>query len=295
MRSSKFFLFAIAVASPLFPGSELAAHGAYHDVVADLKKDLNQDPNDAELRFKLAEAHAAHDEWRACEKELRLVERLEPGKYPVVYLRGLALHVAGKEKEAKSELDTFLAGNPNHGDALATRGRVLISLGRPEEAAIDLQRAVDLAESPNPDLILELANTYRSLGRLEDASGILDLGLKTAGDSTSLLLCALDIEKEARLWDDALGRVDSLQHASPRPEPWMAERARLLALSGRGDASRQAWMTLRKRIFSLPNLERGTPENVRLLAEADRATGRAAPAPVMAPPAVKNFSHTTSN
>lgn len=261
-----------------------SGHGAYHDVVAALSAELQRNPNDAALRYKLAEAHAGHEDWRSCIREIKLVERLAPSVYPTDFLRGFALHLAGKEEEAEKVLDVFLAGSPRHQDALATRGRVLVKLGRPAEAAADFQRAVDLATVPQPDMIAELATCHAQAGKTKEACETIDAGLRAAGDVPSLLLCALEIETKAGAWDAALGRIDALQKSAPREEPWMARRAELLHQAGRSDESQTAWRSLRDRLLSLPNLERGTPQNASLLAESRRSLGESAPTPVSVPP-----------
>lgn len=259
-------------------------HGAYHDVVAKLSAELQQNPNDASVRYKLAEAHVGHEDWRACIKEIKLVEHLAPGIYPTDFLRGLALHIAGKEEEAKEVLDGFLAGNPRHSNALATRGRVLVKLGQPTEAAADFQQAVDLATAPQPEMIAELATCHAQAGKIEEACRAIDAGLKAAGDVPSLLLCALEIETKAGAWDAALRRIDSLEKHSPAAEPWMARRAELLNQAGRSAESLTAWRSLRDRLLSLPNLERGTPTNLSLLNQSRSALGESTPSPVSAPP-----------
>lgn len=269
---------ACLVSAPLY------GHGAYHDVVDELSAKLRGSPNDVALRFKLAEAHAGHDEWRACLAELKLIERLAPGTYPTGYLRGLSLHTAGNEEAAKSSLDEFLKANPGHGDALATRGRILMKLGIPSDAAKDFQKAFDMAVTPNTDLILDLAQAYDQSNEPEKASIVIDKGLKTSGDTPSLLECALAIESAHGEWDAALGRIDALRNSAPVPEPWMARRAEMLGHAGRPAEAKAAWIALRDRLLALPNLERGYPENAGLLKRSRLALGESSPLPVSAPP-----------
>ncbi len=260
-------------------------HGAYHDVVTAIQAELHVHPGDTALRYKLAEAHVGHDDWRACLKQIKLVERLAPGVYPTGYLRGLALHLAGKDEAAKEALNDFLTKNPDHVDALATRGRVLVKLGFPLDAVMDFQKAVKLADSPNTEWIVDLALVLSDSGKPTEASRAIDEGIMTAGDVPSLLECALEIETAAGLWDSALGRMEGLQKLAPCPEPWMAKRAELMTRAGRADDARAAWTVLRDRLISLPSLERGTPQNVQLLQQARQSLGETAPMPVAAPPA----------
>jgi tetratricopeptide (TPR) repeat protein len=275
----------LSVAVILLISHTLHAHGAFHDVVDALNKELREKPDDTALRFKLAEAYAGHEDPRACMMQLKLIERLSPGRFPTGYLRGLSLYIAGNDNLAKQVLDDFLILNPGHGDALVTRGKILMKLGQPSDAARDFQTAFDMAQGPNTDLILDLAKAYDQIGEPEKACTIIDKGLKTAGDTPSLLECALLIESSHGEWDAALGRIDSLQNKSPIPEIWMAERARTLAKAGRHEEAAARWSTLRDRLLSLPTLERGYPHNADLLHQSRQALGEAAPATVFAPPA----------
>jgi tetratricopeptide (TPR) repeat protein len=171
-----------------------AGHGAYHDVVAAIQTKLKSQPENAELHFKLAQAHIGHDEWRACLDEVEQVERLAPGAYPTGYLRGLALHTGGREQEAKDTLDAFLAKNPDHSQALATRARTQVKLGLPDQAVADFEKALKTTASPDSELVLDLAAVYNKLGRTADASRAIDRALPTSGNTSALLRRALEIE-----------------------------------------------------------------------------------------------------
>ncbi|MGL4399419.1 MAG: tetratricopeptide repeat protein [Luteolibacter sp.] len=260
-------------------------HGAYHDVVDKIEAKLKVAPDDAALHLKLAEAHAGHDEWQKCLEEISQVERLTPGKFPTGYLRGLALFIGGEDEKAKAALDVFLAENPKHIEALATRGRVLARLNHPIEAAADLQAAVKSSPAPNSELVMDLARAYQQSGKPEEATRCIDEALKISSDAPSLLACALEIETAAAMWDSALGRIAGLQKNAPSPEPWMAKRAELLTKAGRPEDSRAAWTALRDHLISQPSLKRGNPQNTKLLAQARQAIGEANPKPVAIPPA----------
>jgi predicted Zn-dependent protease len=261
-----------------------AGHGAYHDVVAAITAELQKKPDDAALHYRLAEAHAGHEDWQACFEEIKHVERLAPGAYPTGYLRGLALHAAGNDAEAKRELDALLSTHPKHVDALATRGRVLMKLGEPAAASQDFRKAMQYAVSPSAGLVTEAAKVIAAAGNLEDASRLLDERLKANPDDPELLACALEIDRQRGAWDAALRRVDALQKTAPKPEPWMARRAELLQAAGRPDEARAAWTALRSHLLSLPNLERGTPLLAGILAQTEKALGKESPSPVIAAP-----------
>lgn len=282
---TSFRTFTAVVLAAVLAASESRGHGAYHDLVDRIRTKLKATPDDAALRYQLAEAHAGHEEWQSCLAEIDRVESLAPGVHPTGYLRGAALLIGHKYERAKDSLDGFLKIHPEHAEALATRGRVLVKLEQPAAAAADFKRAMELTPSPGSDLVMDLALAYQLSGKPEEAGKAIDNALESSPDKPSLLECALKIEIAAGMWDSALGRIDGLQTAAPRPEPWMAKRAELLAKSGRAADARKAWAALRDHLSALPSLERGTPQNSRLLAQAKQALGEANPKPVSVPPA----------
>ena len=81
----------------------------------------------------------------------------------------------------------------------------------------------------------------------------------------------MDFELAAQRYDDVLKRIDAMQASAPRPEPWMAKRASILAQAGRADDAKAAWTALRDHLLALPNLERGSHAMSRLLEEAQAA------------------------
>lgn len=268
-----------------FTGQLLHAHGAYHDVVGEIEARLAGSPDDPALHYKLAEAHLGHEEWLLGLDEIQTVEGLAPGEYPTGYLRGWALHLGGRQQEALESLDGFLSATPDHAKALAIRGRVRMKLADPDAAAADFAKALQLGNDPEPEHFVELAEARVAAKDSPGAVAALDEGIRKLGPLPQLLLAALDIESTTQAWDSALARIDILQGSSPRPEPWMARRATLLATAGRHEVSRAAWTALRDHLLSLPSLERGTPRNLQLLKDARHALGESVPEPVAAPPA----------
>ena len=100
---------------------------------------------------------------------------------------------------------------------------------------------------------------------------MLSTGIEKIGPIPQLVLKAMDYELAAQRYDDVLKRIDAMQTCAPRPEPWMAKRASILAQAGRADDAQAAWSTLRDHLLALPNLERGSHAMSRLLEEAQTA------------------------
>lgn len=271
----------------LLGGPQLAAgHGAYHDVVEELTRRLEATPDDADLRFTLACAHQEHGEWALALAELERVERLAPARHPTGWVRGQALATGGHWQAAKGELDRFLTTLPGHAGALALRGRVLLHLGQAKAALDDFQAALKANANPSPELCLEATAAMQAAEGTKPAAELLaSLIDRQTRPDPGLLARALELDVESGRLAQALTRVDALQATAPRPEPWMARRAELLAQAGRNAESRAAWQALHDHLAALPSLERGIPLLVPLAAQARQALGLAAPAVVAAPPA----------
>ncbi len=264
----------------------LLGHGAYHDVVHEITLKLAQTPDDAALRFKLACAHQEHGEWTSSLAELERVERLAAGKFETGFVKGQSLATGGHWLSAKATLDEFLRSHVDHAGALAQRARVLMKLEQKAEALADFQKALVKADNPAAELFLETSSALVKSGELEQAVLVLRRGIERLGFEPALLVPSLDLELAARHFDEALVRAKAMQKTAPRPEPWMLRRAEILQQAGRADDAKAAWRSLRNHLLALPNLERGTPLLAQIFTDTQRALGLAAPAPVIAAPAL---------
>lgn len=259
--------------------SLLIGHGSYHDNVTLLEDQIKADPRNAGLHFELACAHQEHGEWKAALIECERVRRLAADGFDTGLVEGKALASGGHFEAAKSLLDSFLEKQPHIAAARVERGRVLMKLQMPAEAEKDFEAALQLEKQAPVDWWLEAAQAGKAVEVLRRA-------LNSIGNDPQLLSASLEAELKEGNATEAIQRVDALQRIAPRCEPWMARRAELLQAAGRHEEARNAWMALRSHLLSLPNLERGTPLLVGVLAQTEKALGLAAPAPVVAPPAL---------
>lgn len=244
----------------------LQAHGSYHEELETVDEHLATAPNDPKLWYRRGFLNVLHGEWHAALVDLEKADRLAPGQLPTDWLRGQALDAGGQPEAAKAVLDDFISHNPDHGGARTSRARVLIKLNQPEAALTDYRLALKHTPNAEPDLVQEVAEVLISQKLTTEASDFLSVHLKRLGNVPSLALKALEIEVALGRFDDALAHLDVLQQSAPRPEPWMAKRAALLAQAGRIIESKVAWKALFDHIQALPNLERGS-HAMQLIAE----------------------------
>ncbi len=276
---------AFAVFLIVFVPSTGHADGAYHDVLKRLNSLLEASPNDDSLHFQLAVAHVDHGDWAACLAEVERVERLAPGKHPTRFLEGRAFCTGGDFQMALYALDDVLEAQPNHAPALAERGKVYLKLRAPEKALHDYQAAFKEKNSTQRQWFLDAAAGLVALGLPETGIDLFEQGLRQSGADPDFLIQQLEAAIWVQNYEIALRNADLLKDFWPRPEPWMARRAQILSQAGRPMEARAAWTALHDHLMALPNLERGIPLLVPILAEVRQALGLNVPAPVIAPPA----------
>lgn len=241
-------------------------HGTFHDRLAEIERQIAQQPDTAALYEQRALIYYSHEDWQAALVDLEKADRLSQGQIDTDLLRGQALDAGGQTAAAKAVLDGFISRHPDHGGALASRARVWMKLKMPKDALIDFQSALSQTPNAEPDLVQEVVEALISQQQNEEAADLLEVHLKRLGNSPGLVMKALELEVVLGRYDAALTRVNVLQQTAPRPEPWMAKRASVLAQAGRTRESQAAWQALITHIQALPNLERGA-HAMQLIAE----------------------------
>ena len=252
------------------PSSTLA-HGGYNDLIDAQTRKVEQNPSDVGLRFELANLHGLHGDLALALKDLDRVDALARGKFLTDFLRGQAYFVARDFARAKDALERQLLSHPESAHAWLLKARAERELGQHETSLADYREALKRTESPEPDIVQEVAGALAARGNKEEAAQVLAAGIERLGKIPSLMLRALDLEIEIKNFDAALRRIEEAREAAPRPEPWMARRAAVLGQAGRLEESRAAWKALLAHLDALPEHDRTSRAMVQLAAEARKA------------------------
>jgi tetratricopeptide (TPR) repeat protein len=242
-----------------------------HDLIEAQKEKVEKAPSDPALRFELANLYGSHGELKLALKNLDRVDALAPGKFQTDFLRSQAFLVVGDFARAKEALNRLLASHPENPQAWLLRARAEQHLGQDKASLADFREALKRTPSPEPDLIQEVANALATQGFQDEAAQVLAAGIEKLGRIPSLVLRALDLEIARKNFDAALRLVAEMQKDAPRPEPWMARRATILAQAGRTDEARAAWKALSDHLASLPASERTSNAMTRFADEARQA------------------------
>ncbi len=227
-------------------------------------------PLDAQLHVQRAELERQHADWPAALADYERAGELDP-TIDMDLSRGRTLLESGQPREALPLLERFLAHSPEHPPALLYRARALVKLDRRPEALKDYRAALKYTPLPEPDLVRETADIMAADGLQQEALDVICSGIEKLGAIPALTLRAMDLEIATQNFPAALRRSDTMQQTAPRPEPWMARRASILAQAGRIDESRAEWLKLVDHLASLPNLERGSHAMSSLLEDAVQA------------------------
>ncbi|MDQ3685768.1 MAG: tetratricopeptide repeat protein [Acidobacteriota bacterium] len=253
------------------------AHDGVHEQIAEVTRQIERDPQNAALYLKRGELHRLHRDWNKATLDYDRAARLNPQLAAVDHARGKMLYESGKHEPAKLRLDRFLSRQPEHVEALVTRGRVLAKLSRHAEAARDFTAAIALSSPrPQPEMYIERAEALAAAGeefRAEALRG-LDEGIEKLGSLVTLQLAALDLELAEKLYDRALARLERITAAAPRKETWLARRGEILERAGRNAEARDAYAAALAAIETLPphrrRVKAATELETRLRAALER-------------------------
>lgn len=240
--------------------SSVNAHGDFHDQIATVTRQIDQDPTDAMPYLKRGELHRVHRDWAAALNDYARVAQLEPNFATINFFRGRMLLEADRPKAARECLDRFLTKQPDHAEALIARARVLVKLGKANAAAKDFTRALARLREPKPEHYLERAEAVMATGgrRVKEALRGLDEGMKRLGSVLTLQSRAIDLELSRENYDAGLARLEQLIAQSPRKETWLARKGEILRQAGREKEAREAYTAALKAAESLPPAHRRT-------------------------------------
>ena len=246
------------------------AHGDLHERITALAAQITAAPSAAPLYLQRAELSRQHADWQAALADCDKAQLLDPATDGAL-LRGRILLESGRPLDALLVLDGYVGRHPQHTQAWACRARTLAMLGRHAEAIAGFREALQRSPQPEPDLYVECAAALTAQGNAKAAVQVLDEGLAKLGAIPSLALRAIDIDLAMQNFEAALVRVELIRQHAPRPEPWMAKRASVLAQAGRLQDSHAAWQALVAHLAKLPEPERRSHAMSKLMAQARQA------------------------
>lgn len=261
MRGRQIGLTLIAVGLLCLPA---AAHEGIYEQIAQVTRQVRQDPHNPVLYLKRGELFRLLKEWDSALADYDRAATLDPTSVEVDYFRGRMWAEAHQPRRAHRALDRFLQAKPDHTEGRLTRARVLAQLRHPAAAVADYSHVIDSSPTPKPDHFIERARVQTAAREFTTALRGLDEGLAKLGPIVTLQVEAIEIELKNRNPDGALARLDAAAAASPRQEHWLTRRGEILLRAGRKAEARTAFAAALAAIEALPTHLRQVKATVTL-------------------------------
>ena len=261
MRGRQIGLTLIAVGLLCLPA---AAHEGIYEQIAQVTRQVRQDPHNPVLYLKRGELFRLLKEWDSALADYDRATTLDPTSVEVDYFRGRMWAEAHQPRRARLALDRFLRAKPDHTEGRLTRARVLAQLRHPAAAVSDYSHVIDSSPTPKPDHFIERARVQTAAREFTAALRGLDVGLAKLGPIVTLQVEAIEIELKNRNPDGALARLDAAAAASPRQEHWLTRRGEILLRAGRKAEARTAFTAALAAIEALPTHLRQVKATVTL-------------------------------
>jgi tetratricopeptide (TPR) repeat protein len=265
-------IFALAFACSLV-ATRASAHGDVHPRINEFTEQIKRSPTNALLYFQRAELYRMDGDYTNALADLNQVAQLDRSLKRVDFLRGQVQLDAGQPQAAIAPLNRYLANQPPDAEAYTVRARVLVKLNRPAPAIDDFTQAIKLSSTPNPELFIERAAAWRTMGKPEEAIRGLDEGIRRLGPIVTLQLPAVDAELALKRIDAALARIDSVMARLQRKETWYVRRAEILRSANREEEARKNYFAALEAIDRLPPAHRGTRMTLDLESRIRTALG----------------------
>jgi tetratricopeptide (TPR) repeat protein len=208
-------------------------HGSPRAHVAELTREIAEHRVDAGLLLERPDFLRIERDFAAALADLARADSLAPGLARADVCRARIRLDAGEPAAALAPLDRHLARHPSDGGAWALRAAAHRALGRTAESIADLDRAIAETPAPDPDLYLDRARAWMSLGgaNREPALAGLAEGLARLGAVPALESLARELGGS---------RTDKITHGPPvqrdlaATEPQEAVRAAAVLPAGSG-------------------------------------------------------------
>jgi tetratricopeptide (TPR) repeat protein len=165
-----------------------------------------QTPTPEQLRKDLvsAEVSVRARAWDAAEMQAREILKHQPDNAQALFYLGVALAAIGKHDEAAQYLARAVEADPANYDAWYNLGNVSFEEGRYEEAITQLRRSLEISPDNHP-VLYRLGLALEKTGKIEEAIEAYEIALRTAPNPGQVLgYRGLDFEPQAK---EALQRL----------------------------------------------------------------------------------------
>ena len=236
------------------------AHEGLHEQIAEATRLIDASPRDATLYLKRADLQRLHGVPELALLDVDRAAALDTNADGIDFVRGKTLLDLGKPQDAAAALTRHLTRRPDDAEALFARATARTRFGSFASADADFAGAIAKLAQPKPEHYAAHARAVAAMGgeHVARALAILDAGQTRLGVNAALEVPAIDYEIALSRWSNALARIDALASQSERKEYWLSRRGDVLKLAGRSSEAREAWNSALLAIDKLPHKPRHT-------------------------------------
>ena len=274
MKKARLSLFSFAVTVGILWLGNARAHDDPANTITALSQHILESPDDPELYIRRGKLYRLASSWEPAlhdfNRAAELIEKTQE-EYPVDlnFYIGASLLGAGEPEMALKHLNKSVEQYPSGSEALVIRADAYASLGSFQIAAMDLARAIELADHPQPGMYLKLAGLHVASDDTDAALATIDAGIKKLGAAISLIQFAFEIELESGNYDAALLRIDQLPGSLRKTPNWLVRRGDTLLLADNPRAALANYQHAQQAIIEMPALRRTTIAMLELQKKID--------------------------
>ena len=246
-----------------------AAHTDIETQLASVTQKLESRPNDHSLYLVRGELKRHSQDWLGAEADFARADQLGSAEVreQLNLYRGRLFEEAGQSRRAVAELDTFIARNPEHIDALRVRALAYAQMGAFNEAISDYTRLIALDTARSPELWLERARLWVDSGCIDAAVTSIDEATVIFGPLVTLVVFTVNAEIGHHDYGAALDRMETLPSALAETPEWLWRRGKLLEHLDRPDDAAHVYARVQESILKMPLHRQKTAAMQDLLAK----------------------------
>ncbi len=231
-RSLHFSIAALLVLSGL---SSTMAHGPLHERLRQSTARIAESPADPLGYVARARLHREHRDLASARSDLQRALELAPQLREAVGAMADLLLFEGKPSEALEWACRAHSGENPPIEVRRVYARALTLVGQSDTALPIYDALLDDLPQPTPELYLERFRTARLAHQADPTIALRGLraAIERIGPVPSLILPAVDLERELGQFDSALQNVARMREPSARKTPWLVLESEILLQSGR--------------------------------------------------------------
>ncbi len=238
------------------------AHPGTHTRIEALSDSLARMPGGVMWWVERAEQYLESGDLAAALRDLDRAQALAPDMPEIACLRAAILLSTGDAAGAERHLTRAIENDPLGAEGYLLRARARMALGRPLEAAGDLEKSVERSERPTPDQFLAWSRALAAAGRTSDALAALDRGLAILGPGVALAEESVELECARGAWDQALARIDRHAAAWGSAAAARARRGDVLRTAGREIEAEAEYTMALAELETLSRARAGAPASL---------------------------------